>query len=73
MALPPEIVHMAAIAEAIVAAAEDVREVADVDAGAEDGMAAVVVAGMAAADTGEGTNIPADQLRFRGLTRIPRI
>lgn len=55
---------MAEIAEAIVAAAEGVREVADVDAGAADVMAAaVVVAGMAVAGTaGEGTNFP--QINF---------
>lgn len=64
LALPPEIVRMAEIAEAIVAAAEGVREVADVDAGAADVMAAaVVVAGMAVAGTaGEGTNFP--QINF---------
>ena len=74
MALPPEIVRMAEIAAEIVAAEEDVREVADVDAGAADVTAAVVVAGMAVAGTaGEDTNLPADQIRFRRFTRISRI
>lgn len=61
-ALPPEIVPTAEIAGAIVAAAEGVREVADVGAGAADVTAAVGEAGMAVADTaGEGTNSsPAD-------------
>ena len=75
LALPPEIVRTAEIEAEIEAAAEGGREVADVDAGAADVMAAaVVVAGMAVAGTaGEGTNLSADQLRFRGCTRISRI
>lgn len=73
LALPPEIVRTAEIAveiaEAIVAAAEGVREVADVGAVVADvTAAAVVAAGMAVAGTaGEGTNLPADQLRSRGF------
>src|SRR5690348_10653122 len=74
LALPPEIVRMAEIVAEIAAAAEGVREVADVDAGVVDVMAAVVVDGMAAAGTaGEDTNLPAHQIRFRGSTRISRI
>ena len=68
MVLLLEIVRTVEIAAEIVAAAEGVREVADVDAGVVDVTAAVVVAGMAVEGTaGEDTNLPADQIRLRGF------